>query len=194
MKRHLSIEIFAVTLILFISAQSVFASNSKWYDTKQVKFEINIPTKTTKNWLIGPLLGFPIAILAPNEGGYRPTMSLTPESVASNKPITFDQVQQSIGFYKTGRQNYVTGRKGNIEKFFEPQKIKNENNLEIFAMGYVYTIDKLKIVERSLRFMCDGHLVLGMTRYYPDFHKHAELDFTKILKKLDCKKNGGGRS
>lgn len=194
MKRHISTEIIVLTLLLFISHDSVYAASSKWYDAKQVKFEIKIPTKSTKNWLIGPLMGFPMAILAPNEGGYRPTLSLTPESVPSHDPITFDQVQQSIGFYKNGRKNYVSARKGSIEKFFEPQKVKNENNLEIFSMGYIYTINDLKIVEKSLRFMCDGHIILGMARYYPKYHKHAELDFSKILKSLNCKKNSGGQS
>lgn len=184
---------FAIALI----AQSVFsvpvvhAANTKWYNAKQVKFSIDLPSDDNKDWLVGPILGFPLAVLAPNKDGLRPTLSLTPEITPSHGSIDMDQVKIQIGSYQNGRKNYVENRKGQIKEFFEPIKIENKHNLDIYALGYAYTIDNKDIVERSIRFMCDGHLVLGMTRHYPDHHQDAEQQFNHIFKNLKCKKASG---
>lgn len=183
-----------VTLLLILCSNFAHAANAKWYDTKEVSFLINIPTTSTKNWIIGPLMGFPMAVLAPNEKGYRPTLSFTPESQPSNKEISFDLVEQSVGIYKNGRTNYVKDRKGTIKKFYKPSKIANDNNLDIFTYGYEYTIDNLHVVEKSIRFVCDGYMVYAMARYYPAYHKSADSNFAKIFSKLQCKKNAGGKS
>lgn len=179
---------FSVLFLLLLSSPLVLAAKAKWYKTKQVKFLIDIPTSSDKNWLIGPLMGFPMAVLAPNENGYRPVLSFTPESAPTNKEIDFDLVAQSNGFYKNGRSNYVKNRKGSIKKFYEPTKQTNKANLNLYTFGYEYVIDNLHIIEKSIRFVCDGYMVYAMARYYPEYHKTAEQNFTKIFDELKCKK------
>lgn len=171
-----------------ICSPFAFAAKSKWYKTKQVEFLIDIPSSSEENWLIGPLMGFPLAVLPPNENGYRPVLSLTPELTPTNKEIDFDLVEQSKGFYKNGRTNYVKNRKGSIRKFYEPTQSKNKANLNLYTFGYEYTIDNLNVVEKSVRFVCDGFMVYAMARYYPDHHKSAEKDFEKIFDSLRCRK------
>tara|TARA_R110000868_G_scaffold38661_5_gene135117 strand:- start:9012 stop:9578 length:567 start_codon:yes stop_codon:yes gene_type:complete len=183
-------KVLTTFLFSILLSSNGIAASSKWYETKQVNFEITIPTKTTKNWLVAPILGFPLAVLAPSEKGYRPTMSLTPEMTPSLEPITFDEVRLQEPFYKAGREKFVKDRQGKVKEFFKPTKVDNKNNLEIYSLGYRYELANMTIVERSIRFMCDGYLVLGMTRYYPDLHKSAEKDFSKILKNINCKKAG----
>lgn len=183
-----------VSLLLLICSDFALAANAKWYNTKQVSFLIDIPTKSTKNWLVGPLMGFPMTVLLPSEDGYRPVLTLTPESEPSNKEINFDLVEQSIGFFQNGRTNYVNERKGKVKKFYEPTKTTNESKLDLYTFGYEYTIDNLHIVEKHVRFVCDGYMVYATARYNPEYHKNAAKDFDKIFDKLKCKKNSGGKS
>tara|TARA_R110000868_G_scaffold90968_7_gene252144 strand:+ start:1486 stop:2052 length:567 start_codon:yes stop_codon:yes gene_type:complete len=178
-------------LVSVLLMSNGIAASTKWYKTKQVNFEITIPSKSTKDWLVAPILGFPLAVLAPSKNGYRPTMSLTPEMTPSLEPITFDEVRLQEPYYKAGREKFVKDRKGTVKEFYKPSVIKNKNNLEIYSLGYSYELANMTIIEKSIRFMCDGYLVLGMTRYYPELHKNAEKDFSKILKDINCKKAGG---
>lgn len=185
---------FLLSLTLLFCSDFALAAKAKWYKTKQVSFLIDIPSDSNKNWLIGPLMGFPLAVLPPNENGYRPVLSLTPESKPTKKEIDFDLVEQSNGFYKNGRTNYVKNRKGTIKKFFEPTKTKNKAKLNLYTFGYEYTIDDLHVIEKSVRFVCDGYMVYAMARFYPEYHKTAKQDFDKIFDNLQCKKNSGSRS
>src|SRR5690606_36842659 len=180
--------LFACVGMLALSPVQANAKNSKWYQTRNVNFEISLPDQKRDQWLVGPLLGFPLMVLGPSQNGFRPTLSFTPELTPTNKTFDMNVVEQQIGFYKNGRTNYVKNRNGTIKEFFAPSKIPNNNNLAIYAMGYNYTLDNLNIIERSLRFVCDGYVVMAMARYYPEHHPDAEKQLNDVLSELKCRK------
>lgn len=164
-----------------------FAANGKWYSAKPLSFYVELPSKKTDQWLVGPAIGFPLVVLSPVENGYRRTMSLTPEMTASKMNVSLDDMKKEELIYQNGRKKYVSDRKGEVHEFLPIEKVKNDHGLEIFRLGYIYSIGGLKIVEYSYRFTCQNNVVAAMERYYPKHHKNGMKDYQKIWRTLRCK-------
>lgn len=177
---------FFVVFILVINMGH--AANEKWYNAQPLSFSFKLPEKEKDQWLVGPAIGLPLVVLSPVKKGYRRTMSLTPEITFSNQTVTLEDMKSEVALYESGRKKYVQERKGKVHKFFPIEEIKNIHGLDIFRIGYNYTIGDKKIVEYSYRFTCKGNVVAGMMRYYPDFHGNDMKDYEQIWRTLDCKK------
>ena len=179
----ISLKISIAVTILVCFSQSSFAS---WYSASPIEFFIEKPGKEP-SWIAGPIPGVPLILLGPSEEGFRAGLSLIPESKPSNTTINLDVIKEGFKLYKEGREKFVSDRKGKIEKFLDPFQLENSNGLEIFGLGYIYELAGQKIIEKSLRFNCEGHAVLSVYRAGQNSDKKYYKKFEKVIKSLRCR-------
>ncbi len=173
-----------LTIVLFsLYSQMCFAT---WFSASPLEFFVEKPGKDPK-WIAGPIPGIPLILLGPSVEGFRPGLSFIPESKPSNTKIDLKVMKEGFDLYKDGRDKYVSVRKGKVEKYLDPFRLKNNNGLEIFGVGYIYELAGQRIIEKSLRFNCNGHAVMSVYRAQDYLDKQFYTKFENVLASLKCR-------
>jgi hypothetical protein len=151
------------------------------FQLKNVGVEIEVPER----WQVArDLFGLPLQILGPQNGTFRPVLSLT-DTPLSN--IIFDTTKSkpNEGLYQKGRTTWLKKKGGKLISFL-PYKSFQSHQMDFHEIGFEFWLKNLAYREKTYVFLCKNKLVYLKTLESRQNKLSHELVFKKIIASLKC--------